>query len=148
MIRRVVMYQDAHQEPDSVMPVPFVENAPSNAVPIVNSPCVTGSPKAHNSGSHNMQHFQATSNTSMLPTYEVRSCWNDIVSALNEARDFIYVTGWSVYPFTELERPGGISIGKLLKERADAGVNVCMLIWDDRYDATPVQMCFDVLDTD
>jgi hypothetical protein len=60
--------------------------------------------------------------------YEVRSCWDDITQSIRDAQDFIYITGWSIYPWLALQRPGGVSMGELLKQRADEGVTVCMLV--------------------
>lgn len=52
----------------------------------------------------------------------------------------IYITGWSVYTEITLVRdprrevPGdeGLTLGQLLKRKADQGVRVNLLVWDDR----------------
>ncbi|GER53176.1 phospholipase D, partial [Striga asiatica] len=73
--------------------------------------------------------------------YEPHRCWEDIFDAISESKHLIYVAGWSVY--TEIKlirdtkrlRPGGgdnITLGELLKKKADEGVRVLMLVWDDR----------------
>ncbi|KAJ7543194.1 hypothetical protein O6H91_09G029300 [Diphasiastrum complanatum] len=67
-------------------------------------------------------------------------CWEDIFQAINNARHLIYLTGWSVYPEIKLvrdpERPipgsSGVTLGELLKRKANEGVRVLMLVWDDR----------------
>lgn len=72
--------------------------------------------------------------------YEQRRCWEDIYNAINGAKHFIYITGWSVYTNIALvrdeERPiegaVGLTLGDLLKRKADEGVRVNMLVWDDR----------------
>ncbi|WVZ19005.1 hypothetical protein V8G54_006327 [Vigna mungo] len=68
--------------------------------------------------------------------YEFRKCWEDIYSAIVEARYFIYITGWSVYTEISLIRdpmqPKRITLGELLKRKAEEGVKVLMLVWDDR----------------
>lgn len=71
--------------------------------------------------------------------YESHRCWEDIFDAIMEAKHFIYITGWSVYTEITLIRdpmrpkPGGnITLGELLKKKADEGVLVLMLVWDDR----------------
>lgn len=79
--------------------------------------------------------------------YESHRCWEDIFDAITNAKHFIYITGWSVYaPITLLRDPTRIepkgnitakemlktTLGDLLKRKADEGVRVLMLIWDDR----------------
>lgn len=61
---------------------------------------------------------------------QVRSCWADMVAAIEAAQDFIYITGWSMHPETRLLRQGasgGVRIGELLKRKAAQKVNVCLL---------------------
>ncbi|XP_074345635.1 phospholipase D alpha 1-like [Apium graveolens] len=71
--------------------------------------------------------------------YEAHRCWEDIFDAITNAKHFIYITGWSVYTEFALIRdsrrpkPGGdIMLGELLKKKADEGVKVLLLVWDDR----------------
>ncbi|KAJ4838131.1 hypothetical protein Tsubulata_051173, partial [Turnera subulata] len=71
--------------------------------------------------------------------YEAHRCWKDIFDAIINAKHLIYITGWSVYTKITLIRdpsrpkPGGdMTLGELLKKKADEGVTVLMLIWDDR----------------
>ncbi|KAJ4839320.1 Phospholipase D [Turnera subulata] len=71
--------------------------------------------------------------------YEAHRCWEDIFDAITSAKHLIYITGWSVYTKITLIRdpsrpkPGGdMTLGELLKKKADEGVTVLMLIWDDR----------------
>jgi phosphatidylserine/phosphatidylglycerophosphate/cardiolipin synthase-like enzyme len=62
---------------------------------------------------------------------QVRSCFADMVEALENARDFIYITGWSMHPETRLTRRGGtegVKIGELLKRKAEEKVSVCLLV--------------------
>jgi hypothetical protein len=62
---------------------------------------------------------------------QVRSCWTDIAEAIEAAKDFIYITGWSMHPHTRLTRDeadGGITIGDLLKQKAASRVCVCLLV--------------------
>ncbi|KAJ1415918.1 Phospholipase D/Transphosphatidylase [Sesbania bispinosa] len=64
-------------------------------------------------------------------------CWEDIYNAIVEAKYFIYITGWSVYTEITLIRDAknlktSVKLGELLKMKADEGVNVLMLVWDDR----------------
>ncbi|XP_039127646.1 phospholipase D alpha 1-like isoform X2 [Dioscorea cayenensis subsp. rotundata] len=71
--------------------------------------------------------------------YEPQRCWEDIFDAISNARYLIYITGWSVYTEITLvrdprrPRPGGdVTLGELLKMKAQEGVRVLMLVWDDR----------------
>ncbi|KAK8482962.1 hypothetical protein V6N13_081296 [Hibiscus sabdariffa] len=71
--------------------------------------------------------------------YEPRRCWEDIFTAISDARHLIYIAGWSVYAkltmIRDLKRPkhdGDLSLGELLKKKANEGVQVLMLVWDDR----------------
>jgi phospholipase D1/2 len=68
--------------------------------------------------------------------------WRDIYDAICDAKHFIYITGWSVDTTQSLLRgeeleealnKGSYSpyIGELLKQKADEGVTVNMLVWDD-----------------
>ncbi|CDP10414.1 unnamed protein product [Coffea canephora] len=71
--------------------------------------------------------------------YEPHRCWEDMFDAITKAKHLIYITGWSVYTEITLVRdsrrpkPGGdMTIGELLKKKANEGVRVLMLVWDDR----------------
>ncbi|KAL6495866.1 Phospholipase D [Orobanche gracilis] len=71
--------------------------------------------------------------------YEPRRCWEDVFEAITNAKHMIYITGWSVYTEITLirdsrrEKPnGGTTLGELLKRKANEGVRVLMLVWDDR----------------
>lgn len=71
--------------------------------------------------------------------YQPHRCWEDIFDAINDAQHLIYITGWSVYTEITLirdsNRPksgGDETLGQLLKRRANEGVRVLMLVWDDR----------------
>ncbi|KAH6774152.1 phospholipase D alpha 1 [Perilla frutescens var. hirtella] len=71
--------------------------------------------------------------------YEPQRCWEDMFDAIINAQHFIYITGWSVYTNITLIRdakrpkPGGdVTLGDLLKRKANEGVRVLLLVWDDR----------------
>ncbi|XP_004501331.1 phospholipase D alpha 1-like isoform X2 [Cicer arietinum] len=70
--------------------------------------------------------------------YEPRKCWEDIYNAIMDAKHFICITGWSVDTEITLIRDPNKStktsatLGELLKAKANEGVNVLMLVWDDR----------------
>ncbi|RCV39099.1 hypothetical protein SETIT_8G196400v2 [Setaria italica] len=70
--------------------------------------------------------------------YEPRRCWEDVYDAIAGAKHVVYITGWSVFPEITLARDGGrrhpgggVTLGELLKRKADEGVRVLMLVWDD-----------------
>eukprot|EP00250_Pteridium_aquilinum_P016714 c23251_g1_i1 orf=289-2688(+) len=66
---------------------------------------------------------------------EPAHCWEDISDAISEARIFIYVAGWSIYTEISLRRHGAAvveTVGDLLKRKAEEGVAVAVLVWDDR----------------
>ncbi|KAI7755614.1 hypothetical protein M8C21_016687, partial [Ambrosia artemisiifolia] len=71
--------------------------------------------------------------------YAPQRCWEDIFDAISNAQRLIYITGWSIYTKIVLIRdprrskPGGnVTLGELLIRKAEEGVNVLMLVWDDR----------------
>ncbi|RZC53097.1 hypothetical protein C5167_011951 [Papaver somniferum] len=73
--------------------------------------------------------------------YEPARCWEDIFDTISNAKHLIYITGWSVYTEITLirdsrrQKPGGnITLGELLKKKAEEGVRVLMLVWDDTFD--------------
>ncbi|CAO2206498.1 unnamed protein product [Urochloa humidicola] len=76
-------------------------------------------------------------------------CWEDMCKAVLDARRLVYVVGWSVDTKVKLRRreaagevkkssAAGVAVedmtlGELLKYKSrDAGVRVCLLLWDDR----------------
>ncbi|CAN6681205.1 unnamed protein product [Malus baccata var. baccata] len=71
--------------------------------------------------------------------YEPHRCWEDIFNGISNAKRLIYIAGWSVCTKITLVRdpkrqiPGcDLTLGELLKKKADEGVKVLMLVWDDR----------------
>lgn len=71
--------------------------------------------------------------------YEPHRCWEDIFDAISNAKQFVYIAGWSVYTKITLIRDlkrqklgGDMTLGDLLKMKADEGVAVLMLVWDDK----------------
>ncbi|KAI3968524.1 hypothetical protein MKX01_007834 [Papaver californicum] len=73
--------------------------------------------------------------------YVPARCWEDIFDTISSAKHLIYITGWYVYTEITLIRDsrrqkleGSITLGKLLKKKADEGVRVLMLVWDDTFD--------------
>ncbi|KAM0969391.1 hypothetical protein ACFX13_017920 [Malus domestica] len=71
--------------------------------------------------------------------YEPHRCWEDIFNGISNAKRLIYIAGWSVCTKITLVRdpkrqiPGcDLTLGELLKKKADEGVKVLMLVWDDK----------------
>ncbi|GER32586.1 phospholipase D [Striga asiatica] len=69
--------------------------------------------------------------------YKPGRCWEDIFDAITNAKHLIYITGWSVYTRITLVRDPqrrslDVTLGDLLIKKANEGVNVLMLVWDDR----------------
>lgn len=69
--------------------------------------------------------------------------WETVYHAMNDAKHFIYVAGWSINATIALIRdkdgkslPGnlGETLGELLVRKANEGVTVLMLVWDDKTD--------------
>ncbi|OVA08453.1 Phospholipase D/Transphosphatidylase [Macleaya cordata] len=68
-----------------------------------------------------------------------RKLWVDVFKAINGARHLIYIAGWSFNPKMVLVRDGetdipharGVKIGELLKQKAEDGVAVRIMLWDD-----------------
>ena len=64
------------------------------------------------------------------------TCWKDIYYAFKEARHLICVTGWSVWHQLQLFRGEDLRIdqrtlGEILVDKANQGVNVFVMIWTD-----------------
>ena len=67
--------------------------------------------------------------------YRPGRCWEDIFSAIYNAKYLIYITGWSIYTEITLTRNSdkpSMTLGELLLKKADEGVKVLVLVWDDR----------------
>ncbi|XP_050219992.1 phospholipase D alpha 1-like [Mercurialis annua] len=72
-------------------------------------------------------------------SYQAQRCWEDVFDSIMNAKHFIYITGWSVYTEITLvrdpDRPkprGELKLGEILKKKAEEGVRVLILVWDDR----------------
>ncbi|CAL5229046.1 g12295 [Coccomyxa viridis] len=72
-------------------------------------------------------------------SFQVRGAWCDIYEAICNAKHMIYITGWSVYDKITLVRDPSKpmlpsqwpTLGELLIRKADEGVRVLLLVWDD-----------------
>ena len=73
----------------------------------------------------------------------VQRCWKDIYESISQAKEMVYIIGWSVDYTISLLRGNYFEkatneskyspyIGELLKQKAAEGVTVNMLVWDDQ----------------
>lgn len=68
-----------------------------------------------------------------------RKLWEDVYKAIEGARHLIYIAGWSFNPKmvlvrdpeTEMPQARGVKLGELLKRKAEEGVAVRIMVWDD-----------------
>ena len=108
---------------------PYDHNAPDSLNPAVPDAYFVPVPGNH------MRLYQSAANTPdtvppyMMPSGErwpVHPCWRDLYDAIKAAQKFIYITGWSVHPECKLvrDKPERETIGELLREAADRGVDV------------------------
>ena len=66
--------------------------------------------------------------------YTLRDGWNDVHETLSGAKKFICIVGWSLNASITLGKSDGSeseTIGKILLEKADEGVDVRVLLWND-----------------
>ncbi|XP_042879392.1 phospholipase D gamma 1-like [Penaeus japonicus] len=66
-------------------------------------------------------------------TAEAEGVFEAIANTIRRAKRFVYITGWSVWTSTRLERDKEETLGELLKQRAAEGVQVLLLIWDEKF---------------
>eukprot|EP00882_Tetradesmus_deserticola_P025421 GHRQ01027922.1.p1 GENE.GHRQ01027922.1~~GHRQ01027922.1.p1 ORF type:complete len:406 (+),score=151.50 GHRQ01027922.1:296-1513(+) len=74
--------------------------------------------------------------------YSESSCWDDIYVAIQQAERFVWITGWSIWTDTMLQRQpaspaNSLSLGELLVQKAQQGVGVLLLVWDDTTNNMP-----------
>ncbi|KAF5751275.1 Phospholipase D epsilon family protein [Tripterygium wilfordii] len=68
-----------------------------------------------------------------------RKLWEDVYKAIEGAKHLIYIAGWSINPTmvlvrdaeTDIPHAVGVTIGELVKRKAEEGVAVRVMIWDD-----------------
>ncbi|XP_052176066.1 phospholipase D alpha 4 [Diospyros lotus] len=78
------------------------------------------------------------------PPFEIcgrpRKLWEDVFKAMEDAKHLIYIAGWSFNPNivlvrdpeTEIQHARGVKLGELLKRKAEEGVAVRIMLWDDQ----------------
>ncbi|KAK1416878.1 hypothetical protein QVD17_25997 [Tagetes erecta] len=85
--------------------------------------------------SHHCAMFQPPFDVCRAP----RNLWEDVFVAIEGAKHLIYIAGWSFNPNlilvrdleTEIPHARGVKLGELLKRKAEEGVAVRIMIWDD-----------------
>ncbi|CAL9101441.1 unnamed protein product [Musa textilis] len=90
--------------------------------------------------SHKSYQFRPAIQLAGGKDYQPARLWEDIHNAMVEAKHFTYVTGWSVNVHIALVRdpermiPGAeaVTLGELLKRKAEEGVTVLVMPWNDR----------------
>ncbi|KAA8541697.1 hypothetical protein F0562_022849 [Nyssa sinensis] len=68
-----------------------------------------------------------------------RKLWEDVYKAIEDAKHLIYIAGWSFNPKmvlvrdnqTDIPHARGVKLGELLKRKAEEGVAVRIMLWDD-----------------
>ncbi|XP_004297606.1 PREDICTED: phospholipase D epsilon [Fragaria vesca subsp. vesca] len=68
-----------------------------------------------------------------------RRLWEDVYKAIEGAEHLIYIAGWSFNPKmvlvrdpqTAIPHARGVKLGELLKQKAEEGVAVRIMLWDD-----------------
>lgn len=70
--------------------------------------------------------------------YEHGRCWVELAKAIMSATEFIYITGWAVWPQLVMVRTddGGeewkdLTLGQMLVQKAEEGVKVLVMVWDE-----------------
>ena len=72
------------------------------------------------------------------PDYRHARCWSELSRAIMASTEFIYITGWAVWPELVMVRTeheddewNGLTLGEMLKQKAEEGVTVCVMVWDE-----------------
>ncbi|XP_051147596.1 phospholipase D alpha 4 [Andrographis paniculata] len=69
----------------------------------------------------------------------LRNLWEDTYNAIDCAKHLVYIAGWSLNPNialvrdpqTDIPNARGVKLGELLKKKAEEGVAVRIMLWDD-----------------
>ena len=67
--------------------------------------------------------------------YAPASAWEDMLTSIENAKHFIYIAGWSVWTKLIMSRSNSKEcpeLGTLLSRKADEGVTVLGLVWDEK----------------
>ncbi|XP_072950499.1 phospholipase D alpha 4 [Typha angustifolia] len=88
---------------------------------------------------HHHQNFQPPISTRSGELYQPRRLWEDVFKAIDGAQRLIYIVGWSLNPNivlvrdpkTKIARALGVKLGELLRRKAEEGISVRIMLWDD-----------------
>ncbi|XP_010542434.1 PREDICTED: phospholipase D alpha 4 isoform X2 [Tarenaya hassleriana] len=72
-------------------------------------------------------------------SWNPRNLWEDVYRAIEGARHLVYIAGWALNPNlvlvrdmeSEIPHAIGVAIGELLKRKAEEGVAVRIMLWND-----------------
>ncbi|QCE02265.1 phospholipase D alpha 4-like isoform X2 [Vigna unguiculata] len=88
-------------------------------------------------------YHDAHHSSSFQPPFDLcgapKKLWEDVYKAIEGAKYLVYIAGWSFNPMTvlvrdphtEIPHARGIKLGDLLKKKAEEGVAVRVMLWDD-----------------
>ncbi|KAI0563002.1 Phospholipase D [Gracilaria domingensis] len=72
------------------------------------------------------------------PEYRHARCWSELARAIMSATELIYIAGWAVWHDLVMVRTNydddewnGLKLGEMLKQKAEEGVTVCVMVWDE-----------------
>ncbi|XP_027336367.1 phospholipase D alpha 4-like isoform X1 [Abrus precatorius] len=95
------------------------------------------------SNCHVKLYHDAHHSSAFLPPFDLfgapKKLWEDVYKAIEGAKYIVYIAGWSFNPkmvlvrdpHTEIPHARGIKLGDLLKKKAEEGVAVRVMLWDD-----------------
>ncbi|KAL5579510.1 hypothetical protein UlMin_011952 [Ulmus minor] len=95
------------------------------------------------SNSHVTLYQDAHHCASFQPPFDLaaspRRLWEDVYKAIEGANHLVYIAGWAFNPkmvlvrdsVLEIPRAKGVRLGELLKKKAEEGVAVRIMLWDD-----------------
>eukprot|EP00899_Mesostigma_viride_P015391 jgi/Mesvir1/23853/Mv10655-RA.3 len=102
-------------------------------VPDVYFPVRTGCRVTLYQDAHQPDGFLPTVTLGDGSQYHHGQAWRDVYAALQSAKEFIYITGWSLYTeITLIREEGQPTLGEILKAKAAEGVQVNIMLWDDQ----------------
>ncbi|KAJ0006758.1 hypothetical protein Pint_28854 [Pistacia integerrima] len=88
-------------------------------------------------------YHDAHHSSTFLPPFDLcgspGKLWEDVYRAIEGAKHLIYIAGWSLNPKmvlvrdleTDIPYAKGVKLGELLKHKAEEGVAVRIMLWDD-----------------
>lgn len=72
------------------------------------------------------------------PNFEHSRCWVQLAKAIMSSTELIYITGWAVWPELVMVRTHcegdewhGLTLGEMLIQKAQEGVKVLVMVWDE-----------------